>query len=72
LTCWSHFHTFTLSLHLSFPCSYPCNPQACEGDARLDFSLSAMQNVDGNICTNGLVQGITWEIQDVQVQPFIN
>jgi hypothetical protein len=31
-----------------------------------------MQNVDGNICTNGLVQGITWEIQDVQVQPFIN
>jgi hypothetical protein len=34
--------------------------------------VTALQNVDSNICSDGLLRGISWEIQNVQVVPFVN
>lgn len=38
---------------------------------RLDFSLSAIKAINPNACTDGITDGISWEITDEQVVPFV-
>ncbi|KAJ3067785.1 hypothetical protein HDU98_009023 [Podochytrium sp. JEL0797] len=44
---------------------------ACTGGVRLDFSLGALQAIAPDVCTTGIVPGITWEVTDVQVIPYV-
>ncbi|KAJ3067783.1 hypothetical protein HDU98_009021 [Podochytrium sp. JEL0797] len=44
---------------------------ACTGGVRLDFSLGALQAIAPDVCTTGIVSGITWEVTDVQVIPYV-
>ncbi|KAJ3006545.1 UNVERIFIED_CONTAM: hypothetical protein HDU68_004012, partial [Siphonaria sp. JEL0065] len=44
---------------------------ACTGGVRLDFSLSALESINGNACQMGVVPGISWEVTDEQVIPYI-
>ncbi|KAJ3060577.1 hypothetical protein HDU98_003476 [Podochytrium sp. JEL0797] len=44
---------------------------ACAGGVRLDFSLGALQQIAPDVCTTGIVPGITWEVTDVQVIPYV-
>jgi hypothetical protein len=46
--------------------------QACVGGGKIDFSLSVLDRIDnGNACFNGVVPGISWEVIDNQIIPFI-
>ncbi|KAJ3139378.1 hypothetical protein HK100_011715 [Physocladia obscura] len=44
---------------------------ACAGGVRLDFSLSALETIDSQACTLGVVPGINWEVTDEQVIPYV-
>ncbi|KAJ3032108.1 UNVERIFIED_CONTAM: hypothetical protein HDU68_004418 [Siphonaria sp. JEL0065] len=44
---------------------------ACTGGVRLDFSLSALESINGNACQMGVVPGIRWEVTDEQVIPYV-
>ncbi|KAJ3062297.1 hypothetical protein HDU98_001815 [Podochytrium sp. JEL0797] len=44
---------------------------ACTGGVRLDFSLGALQEIASDVCTTGIVSGISWEVTDVQVIPYV-
>jgi hypothetical protein len=46
--------------------------EACIGGSRIDFSLSALDQIDnGNACRDGLVPGISWKVTNNQIIPFI-
>lgn len=47
--------------------------QACseQSNSILDFSLTALQKVDSNACTVGIVPNIQYQITSVQVLPFV-
>ena len=46
--------------------------EACEGGGRIDFSLTALNQIDnGNACQSGVVPGITWKVTNTQIIPFI-
>lgn len=46
--------------------------EACEGGKRIDFSLSALDEIDnGNACDSGVVEGISWEVVDNQIMEFV-
>ena len=44
---------------------------ACAGGARLDLSVTAINQADPNACTLGLID-ISWEILNEQVVPYVN
>lgn len=46
--------------------------QACVGGGKIDFSLSALDSInDGNACRDGVVPGISWDVIDNQIIPFV-
>lgn len=46
--------------------------KACQGGKRIDFSLSALNDIDnGNACDSGIVDGISWEVLDNQIMKFV-
>ena len=45
--------------------------EACIGGGRVDFSVPGIELINGNACTLGVVPGISWEVTDEQVIPFI-
>ena len=45
--------------------------EACEGGVRIDFSVSGLKSVDPDACNLGVVPGVTFEVVDEQVQPFV-
>ncbi|KAJ3357974.1 hypothetical protein HDU83_000031 [Entophlyctis luteolus] len=45
---------------------------ACDGGVRLDFSLSALMSINSNVCELGIVSGISWEVLDEQVVPYVD
>ena len=46
--------------------------EACEGGKRIDFSLSALDAIDGGkACNDGVVPGISWDVIDKQIIPFV-
>lgn len=46
--------------------------EACEGGGRIDFSLTALNQIDnGNACQSGVVPGISWKVTNTQIIPFI-
>ncbi|KAJ3083333.1 hypothetical protein HK100_009471 [Physocladia obscura] len=44
---------------------------ACTGGVRLDFSLSALLEIEPDTCQLGVIPGIKWEVTDTQVIPFV-
>ncbi|KAJ3357973.1 hypothetical protein HDU83_000030 [Entophlyctis luteolus] len=44
---------------------------ACEGGVRLDFSLTALMSINSNVCNLGIVSGISWQVLDEQVVPYV-
>ncbi|KAJ3066052.1 hypothetical protein HDU98_010617 [Podochytrium sp. JEL0797] len=44
---------------------------ACAGGVRLDFSLTGLEMVDPNACELGVVPGVSWEVLDEQVIPYV-
>jgi hypothetical protein len=46
--------------------------EACVGGGRIDFSLTALNQIDnGNACQDGVVPGISWKVTNTQVIPFV-
>ena len=45
--------------------------QACRFDSIIDFSLSALLDIESNTCFLGIVPGIYWTIIDEQVLEFV-
>jgi hypothetical protein len=45
---------------------------ACLDGARLDFSRSALVDIDPEACNLGLLQGISWNVIDEQVMEFVH
>lgn len=46
--------------------------QACEGGTRIDFSVSALDSISGGTaCRDGVVSGISWDVIDNQIIPFV-
>ena len=46
-----------------------CNEQT--GNQRIDFSVSGLRQISADACNLGNVKGFSWEIQNVQVLPFV-
>ncbi|KAJ3112519.1 hypothetical protein HK100_002303 [Physocladia obscura] len=44
---------------------------ACSGGVRLDFSVTALLGINPNACALGLVPGITWQVTDTQIIPYV-
>ncbi|KAJ3069543.1 hypothetical protein HDU98_007383, partial [Podochytrium sp. JEL0797] len=44
---------------------------ACTGGVKLDFSLSALQQISSDACFLGVVPGVSWEVTDEQVIPYV-
>ncbi|ORY53297.1 hypothetical protein BCR33DRAFT_192576 [Rhizoclosmatium globosum] len=44
---------------------------ACTGGVKLDFSLSALSEISDSACQLGVVPGISWDITDEQVIPYV-
>jgi len=45
---------------------------ACRGGLGIDFSLTALNNIDnGNACNDGKVSGFTWQVTTNQIIPFV-
>jgi hypothetical protein len=45
---------------------------ACQGGQGIDFSLTALNNIDnGNACNDGKVPGFTWQVTTNQIIPFV-
>ncbi|KAJ3064722.1 hypothetical protein HDU98_011889 [Podochytrium sp. JEL0797] len=44
---------------------------ACAGGGRLDFSLGALQQIEPNACQLGVVSGMSWEVTNEQVIPYV-
>ncbi|KAL3801235.1 hypothetical protein HJC23_012635 [Cyclotella cryptica] len=46
--------------------------EACEGGGRIDFSLSALDDINnGEACNDGVVPGISWDVVDNQIIEFV-
>ena len=46
--------------------------EACEGGGRIDFSLSALDDInDGEACDDGVVPDISWDVVDNQLIEFV-
>ncbi|KAJ3060710.1 hypothetical protein HDU98_003365, partial [Podochytrium sp. JEL0797] len=45
--------------------------EACTGGVRLDFSLGELLGINADACALGIVPGISWEVTDVQVIPYV-
>lgn len=48
-----------------------CQACADTNEGRLDFSVSGLRDVNPNACNLGVVPGITWQIEDVQIKQFV-
>ncbi|KAJ3063028.1 hypothetical protein HDU98_001107 [Podochytrium sp. JEL0797] len=44
---------------------------ACTGGVKIDFSLGALQKIEPNACHMGVVPGMSWEVTDEQVIPYV-
>jgi hypothetical protein len=45
---------------------------ACQGGLGIDFSLTALNNIDnGNACNSGKVSGFSWQVTNNQIIPFV-
>lgn len=44
---------------------------ACVNGQRLDFSVSGILNVSPDGCNLGVVPGVSWQVVDTQVRPFV-
>lgn len=44
---------------------------ACVGGGKIDFSVSGIKSANPNACTLGVVPGVSWQVVDTQVRPFV-
>jgi hypothetical protein len=45
--------------------------EACRGGGRIDFSATGARMVDGDACSLGVVPGVSFQVVDEQVLPFV-